>query len=55
MKNKSLLSIEKIQNEKNCLIIKSNDLQSSFEAYLNINLESIYKNRLRNYKFTSNS
>ena len=55
MISKSLLSIEKIlQNEKERLIIKSNDLKSYFEAinllqraYLNKNFKSKYKNRLK--------
>ena len=51
MKNKSFLSIEKsknekklIQNEKKCFIKKSNDLESSFGAYLNKDFESVCKN-----------
>ena len=51
MKNKSL-SIQKTQNKKKCLIVKSNDLKSYFEdinllqkAYLNKNFRSVYKNR----------
>ena len=51
MKNKSFLSIEKsknekklIQNEKKRFIKKSNDLESSFGAYLNKDFESVCKN-----------
>ena len=41
---------------KKCVITKSNDLKSSFEAInLNKNFESIYKNRQKNYKCTSKS
>ena len=53
MISESLLSIEKIlQNEKERLIIKSNDLKSCFgainllqRAYLNKNFKSRYENR----------
>ena len=51
MKNKSFLSIEKsknekklMQNEKKRFIKKSNDLESSFGAYLNKDFESVCKN-----------
>ena len=52
MKNKSFLNIEKSKNEKKLVynekkrfIKKSNDLESSFGAYLNKDFESVYKNR----------